>query len=769
VPPIRFVYGANLLKTLSLLTIFLGIHFGATSFAQQSPTSPRLPTPQTSSLQSQQQEDEDVVRITTNLVQVDAVVTDKNGKPVVDLKPEEVRIFEDGKPQKITFFSFIPAAADQTQGPKKPPSADRIAPPPTNLRPTDVRRTIALVVDDLGLSFESTHFVRRALKKFVDDEMQPNDLVAIIRTSGGAGALQQFTSDRRLLYAAIERVKWYAGGRSGVSAFAPIEPPKFGRYSTFIESKDTELSRLREDMFAVGTLGAISYVVRGLRELPGRKSILVISDGIRFFDTDDPGRFNRVVQKLQQLIDQANRAAVVIYTLNATGIQTMSLTASDWLADSGTVTGAKEPQDIEELLSDRRGESFAKQGGLDSLAEKTGGIAIRSTNDLSGGIRRVMNDQKGYYLIGYRPDEATFDARAGRRLFHKLRLQVARSGKYNVRMRSGFFGVADAEAGSPTRTPRDQIVNALVSPFSASGVHMQLTSLFADEPKLGPLTRSFLYVDAKDLTFTEGADGWHTATFDMVAMTFDTSGNVVDQISRTDTLRLRGEGYKLALQDGFVYSMIFPVKKPGVYQFRAVLRDHDSARVGSASQLIEIPDLKKNRLALSGIVVNATDPSEFRKIADGASVRSPQDGAQNNSQPGLSTASSTQTASGQKGGDAQQPSPQASEAVRHFRTGMTMRYGLVIYNARFDKASGLPQLQIQTRLFRGGQPVFTGKVQPLILNNPPDLRRLAAAGAIKLGADLVPGEYILQVIVSDLLADEKHRTSTQWMDFEIVK
>ena len=78
------------------------------------------------------------------------------------------------------------------------------------------------MVDDLGLSFESTYYVRRALKKFVDEQMQSGDLVAIIRTGGGMGALQQFTSDRRQLYAAIERIRWNSLGRGGTGAFAPL-------------------------------------------------------------------------------------------------------------------------------------------------------------------------------------------------------------------------------------------------------------------------------------------------------------------------------------------------------------------------------------------------------------------------------------------------------------------------------------------------------------------------------------------------------------------
>src|SRR5438132_3780445 len=212
------------MRKLWLPSTILIAQLALSSLAQQPASSPS-PSPPPQTPQAQKPEEVDVVRITTNLVQVDAVVTDKSGKVVTDLKPEEVQIFEDGRQQKITHFTYYVAASPSAEKSTKPVTVDKNAPPvpPNRLRPEDIRRTIALVVDDLGLSFESTYYVRRALKKFVDEQMQPGDLVAIVRTSGGMGALQQFTSDKRQLYAAIDRVKWSGSGRAGVSAFAPIE------------------------------------------------------------------------------------------------------------------------------------------------------------------------------------------------------------------------------------------------------------------------------------------------------------------------------------------------------------------------------------------------------------------------------------------------------------------------------------------------------------------------------------------------------------------
>jgi VWFA-related protein len=130
---------------------------------------------------------------------------------------------------------------------------------------------MALVVDDLGLSFGSVTRVRNSLRKFVDRELQPGDLVAIVRTGAGISALQQFTSDPRLLHAAIDHVQFSMIGRVGVSTFAAVHLP---------EDEDITApgSGHGYDAYSGGTPGALAYVVEGLRELPGRKSIVLFSE-----------------------------------------------------------------------------------------------------------------------------------------------------------------------------------------------------------------------------------------------------------------------------------------------------------------------------------------------------------------------------------------------------------------------------------------------------------------------------------------------------------
>lgn len=708
------------MKSRRLLTVVAALCLGSVSLGQR-------PDPS----QSQKPSDGDVVRITTNLVQIDAVITDKNGKPITDLRPEELQLSEDNRSQKITHFSYI--AADKSSAPTPDNRNNRMPGPPNQLRPEDVRRTIALVVDDLGLSFQSTHYVRRALKQFVDQQMQTGDLVAIIRTSGGMGALQQFTSDKRRLYAAIDHVKWYPGGRTEVGAFGPAP----GRLGAEIDARNKDQEDFRSDLFSVGTLGAISYVVRGLSDLPGRKSVLLISDGFKITDREllsRTSRNDRTLHKLQQLIDETSRASVVIHAINARGLQTVSMRAEDSMADAGSSSGAKTADQVADLLRDRGNELLDLQGGLDYLADETGGTSIKNSNDLAGGIKRII-EERGYYLIGYRPDQSTFDSRTGRRRYHQLSLKVLRPGSFNVRMRNGFYGAVSEDSSRPAATgAREQILHALVSPFGSEGIPIRLTSLFANDARTGSFMRSLLHVDGSALTFTDEPDDWHQAQFDVVAVTFGEDGTIVDEVSRVDRLRVRGEAYQRVLKAGFVYMVTVPIKKPGAYQLRVALRDQASERVGSSSQFVDVPDMKKRRLELSGILLNAqtsltSDPN----------------------QTDLSTVD-----------------PANSSAVRYFHQGETMRYSFVIYNPRLDPATGQPQLQTQVRVFRDGQPVFTGRAQRFSLNNPPDIARLSAASAIKLGADMSPGEYVLQVIVTDLLAENKYATASRWVDFKIV-
>ncbi len=719
-------------KVLPALTLLL---FCALKSLSQSAAVTPTPTPKPP-------DNEDVVKISTALVQVDVTVTDKNGKIVKDLNPDDFEVYENGVKQNITNLSFISAESEQNQKITKFDKNDKLAVPipPTNLRPEQVRRTIALVVDDLSLSFESTHFVRLALRKFVEEQMQDGDLVAIVRTGAGSGALQQFTSDKRQLLAAIDKIKWNSIGSGGVGAFAAIEAtPLEQAKANGADISDDQLAAeknfnrgandFRQDIFATGTLGAINYVVRGMKELPGRKSIMLLSDGFKLFSQDKDGfkDSTRVLDSLRQLVDLANRASVVVYTMDARGLQTLGLTAED-------NTSSLSATDIEGRLSDRRDELLDTQDGLVYLAKQTGGFPIINNNDLSGGIRKILDDQS-YYLIGYEPDTDTFDPKTRR--FNKLEVKVKRKNT-DVRYRSGFFGVTDEQFKKPTNlSPEQQILTALSSPFAVNDINLSLNTIFKSDAKQAASVSSFVYINAKDLKFTDEPTGKKKAVFDVLAVSYGTGGVPVDQLSKTYTLTLDAENYQKIIKDGFVYYFTFPIKKAGAYQMRVAVRDHNGEKVGSASQFIEVPNIKNNRLTLSGMVLENLTVEQWSK------------------ESGQSAADRDKTASG--------VDPLLSTSLRQFKRGTILRYGFEIYNAKQP-----PQLQTQTRMFHDGKLLFEGKQIPVSLTGQTNLQIIQYSGAINLGTEIPTGDYILQIVTTDNSAKEKNKVAAQFVQFEVV-
>lgn len=707
---------------------------------------------------------DDVLRVTTNLVQVDIVVTDNDGRQVADLKPEEFEISENGKRQPITHFSYIstsPGLAISTEE-TKPRTVENKVVAPARLRREQVRRTMALVVDDLGLSFESVGFVRQALKRFVDQQMQPNDLVAVLRTSAGVGTLQQFTSDKRLIHAAIDRVRWYPQGRSGLSPSRTLEEASAGSDMRDSLQFIKEAEDKRAELYSVGTFGALAPVVQSLGDMPGRKSLVLVSEAFRLFTAE--GRNTQLILAMRRLTEQANAASVTIYTMDASGLQTDTIQAADkegarayvispeqFAATAGannSVATNPNPRTVPRvdslsaqserdsgdafrrlnaLMDSRRNDRSEAHTVLSYLAASTGGLFMKNRNDLGAALGRIMDDQKGFYLIGYRPDDPSVNAPT--RQMRSLTVKVKRPG-VKWRTRSGYFGLTDEEKLSKPKTREEQLVAALISPFASSDIVVRLTSLFGDEPNGTTYVRSLLHIDANNLALKEAA-GLRSTDLEIIAVAIGDNGKVVDQLSYPQTVKVSGEDeYQRMLQGGLTFILNFPMSKPGAYQMRVVVRDTSSERLGAAMQYVEVPDLSKNRLTLSGVVVSGIDSNK--------------------------TTTSTDI------------DPQSGPARRRLRQGMLLDYRYNIYNAQTD-STGKPQLETQMRLFRDGQVVFTGKSLALDPSQQKNMKRLMGAGRIRLGPDLIPGEYIVQITVTDALAPKALRTATQWTDFEITQ
>jgi VWFA-related protein len=713
--------------------------------------------------QNNEKDDDAVVRVTTNLVQIDIVVIDKAGKQIIDLKPEDFEVYEDDQLRKITNLSYInlqsrsETASEPTSDMGK--KRESVPLPPEPLRSEKVRRTFAFVIDDIGLSFESIVRARDILKKFVAEKMQPGDLVAIIRTGGGSGALQQFTSNKQLLFAAIDRVRWNINGRSGVSDTQAINDQSSTQLpsGSFDSQNDLdpnavfsgsatkdEFERVRRQFLTVGSLGALKFVIGGMSELPGRKALVLLSDGFRIPskpENQDVG--NPIIDYLRALTEEANRASVAIYTIDGRGLQTFGLRAEDSLDGEVMAQTENGPQILSggpilqqkmlSVLDSRRDTNFETQSGLIYLASRTGGFF---TTDLNTGFNRILDEQKGFYLLGYDPDESNFNTRRGRRTFHKLKVKVKRPG-LRVRARAGFFGVTDDITNEARRTRGEKIIAALKSPFTAADIPLRLTALYYQDEKEGTLLKSLLHIDAAKLSFTEEADGFHKAVFDLVAVNYGENGQPVDQISKTYTIRLRSETYERILKDGFVYIFNIPIKNAGPCQIRVVVRDKASDKVGSASQFMKLPDIKEDRLTLSGIVITGSEANR----------------------------PTTTAVSPEEEVVAQNLIP----ALRRLRQGMVLNYSYHIYNAQIDRATQRPNLKSQIKLYHNGREIFAGPEKPFDITGQKDLKKLLANGRLLLGTEMAPGEYVLQITITDELGKENHRKNQQFIDFEILK
>jgi len=659
--------------------------------------------------------DQNVIRINVNLVQVDAVVTDSHDHLVPNLEAKDFEILQDGKPQKITNFSYIDVrSSGAAPAPVMVSSKKGVpAPPPVMVKPEQARRLLALVVDDLAASFDGIARVRSAAKKFVDSGMEPGDLVAIIRTGAGMGALQQFTSDKRVLYAAIDHIHWNSMGRVGVSSFERGA----GAYDAHFT-----------DAMAAGSLAAIQYVVTGLHDLPGRKAVILFSENLKLFSRN--GDNDLALQQARRLEDAANRSGVVIYSIDPRGLQTTSLTAAD-------DTSKMSRKQINTLPMARATQIFNSQDGMVMLAHDTGGIFFHDSNDIAGALRKAVADTEGYYLMGYHPDPSTFDPKTGLAKFHKVEVKLTRS-DYHIRSRSGFFGKSDSYADTKPATRQSELAQALQSPFGENQIHVRLTTLFADSPTGGPFLDAMLFIDAKDLKFTDQPDGWHKAVIEVQAVTFGEDGQAVDSTGKTYTLQYKDAAYQNALKNGIVYNMQQPVKKPGAYQLRVALRDSDSEQLGSANEFIEIPDVAKGKLTLSSVVLHPYIPP--------ADATHPQTAAPDAAHP--------QSADGQVTG---------SPAMRVFAPGEDIIYGYQILNPQLD-SNQKPEIETYSRVFRDGTEIFTGKPQSLVSDGQADIKKLVSGGILKLGATMHPGDYVLQVVVTDKLSKT---TATQWSDFEV--
>jgi hypothetical protein len=487
----------------------------------------------------------------------------------------------------------------------------------------------------------------------------------------------------------------------------------------------------------------LRYITRGLQRVAGRKTVFLLSDGIPLMSVDPDAKgpeSNPTVAMtpsntkgiLRDLIDAANRASVVINAIDVRGVRIPGLiTSQDSFTNLAGPTGnihatAGTTAARDALVSN-------SQSGMFYLANETGGRFFDDMNNLDVAVRRVLNLEKGYYLIGYQPEAETFKGKK----FNKIEIKVKRP-ELSVRARSGFIGVTDEELRPKKRTGDSELYEAIAAPLPKAGLKLKLTAFFGNTASEGSFIRTLLHVDGNQISFVDEPNGVKKGVFDVVAVTLNEKNEVVEEFNRTHTIRFPEANLEEINRNGLIYSADVPVTQSGFYNFRVAIRDASSRLLGSAGQQIEVPDLKKKNLRLGSLAVGEV------KIENGKPAGSLIEPSQGRFSPVSSLS---------------QP------AIRKFRPGSILVYSYKIYNAALAKSSQQPNLSIHVRLYKDGEVVTDYPAQAIQLEPQTDLSRLSDYGYMRLAPGMAPGDYALQLVIKDL---NDKRTTSEWIDFEVV-
>jgi VWFA-related protein len=709
---------------------------------------------QTPQKPEQQIAPDDIIRITTSLVQTDVVIVDKDDHVIPDIKLDEVKVTDNGKRQELKFLEFVaPDTAPRIEGNLSIAGQTVESDAARNLTSGELRRVFAFVVDDLTIPVEDISNVRKLLSDFVDNQMRDGDLVAIIRVLGGSGLLQQFTSDKRLLRKAIERIT-----------------PQLSVYSAFNNLTDTD--RIKAQLANMASAQGVDFpvdsitaananidgsnegTVRGFRVLsslstaadltnymkvlPGRKSLVLISGGLPLTETSQgqitigEGRgaapvpvtetrsyIAGVTYVLRQLIDRASRSGVVINTLDIRGMQASrgvsKFTDPGNEARSGLLEGmessgfGRSPNmaQFDNLAMD----TLTAHQGLEVLAQATGGVSVMNTNDFKEGLDKILA-RSSYYLLAYTPTEA-FDSK-----FHKVEIKTTRPGAH-VYARQGYVATADSRPGA-AQTREDAIVRAAMSPLAKREVDVAARLQYRFLPDSRAQTDINILVNASQLTFKPNASQNYEADFDVVGFVLNSLGKTQGGFSQTVHTALSEKDYQRAQKTGISYTAQAELP-PGTYQLRAVVRDSASGKMGSVSQFIEVPDLAKKRLTASSLFLYGV-----------------------NIQPGSK--------------------PEPMNALRQLPRAEDLRYAAIIYNAKVS--DGKTQLRSQTIISRDGKVVYEepeSAITAAVQDN--QVLKVGQLGLQKAQ----PGHYMLTLVITDPLADKQTRTIIRNVDFVLTQ
>jgi len=559
--------------------------------------------------ETQQPDQDDVIRVNTSLVQTDVMVFDKKGRFVDGLKAEQFALKIDNKPQTVAFFERVTSGSVREEK-RSQVAADT---PVTTTSPAPIvrGRTVIFFVDDFHLAPDSLARTRKALFDFIDHGMQENDLVAITSPSGQIGFLQQFTDNKIALRSAVARLNYRTntkmdmdqppmsefialkireGDETTISYYVSemmkqncFRPPGGGGYICTMSTQSArQLAIIRAQQIVTqaapdtdNTLILLEGLMRSAAQLPGRKLVFLVSDGFYLNDRKTGSR-----DRIKRITDAAGRAGVVIYTLDARGI----------ISESLDVTNNR-PVDTQGLTSNI-GEITASQDGLNALAADTGGRAFRNTNaPMSEWVDKVLDETSNYYLLAWRPD--TEEQKRGK--FNRIEASIIGRPDLTVRLRRGYFKTAPLPIlttkkkadKDPTKAREDDMRLVIDAPVSQRQIPTILDVSLAQMPGVGTRLTASIQIARDALTF-DLTDGKQLSEVDIGGIFYDDKGKPANSFVGRLRIFPVPDDVPLAKRSQAFYEFHVWLP-PGLYQVRVGVRDLKSGRIGSAMQWIQVP------------------------------------------------------------------------------------------------------------------------------------------------------------------------------------
>ncbi len=529
----------------------------------------------------QPRQNNSVITFTVNseIVLTNVVVRDKRtGQLVRGLTARDFSIREDGKPQRIVSFDY--ENVDEAT-PLDEATINAVAPNGIFGARSRVaaqqqlhnHRLVVMFFDLTSMQPEDVARSQEAARNYIEKQMRPADLVAVISLNATLSLDQDFTADKQRLLRAVNS---YSGTEE--QGFAP------GATSTTNQVEDaTSFAPDEEEYNDMNTdreLFAIEDIAKSLTYLTEKKSLLYFSGGIQRDGIENQASLNAAT-------NAAVRANLSVYSVDARGLEAISPLGD---ATTGSLRGANSYNGA--ATQNNLDANFDTQEVLQTLSSDTGGKAFFDTNDFSPAFAQMQKDTSAYYVIGYHSTDPRRDGR-----YRRISIRADRR-DVKIEYRRGYYAPADFRHA--TKDEREQqLEDELASPLPATDLPVYLEALYFRQAPGRFFVPISLVVPGAEIPFVKGGDR-DKATLDIIGQVRDMNGRDIGDVR--DTVKLAVNEAEQVRQKNVQYTTGFSLPT-GKYHLKVVVRENETGRMGSFETDLFVPDLRKVPLKMSSVVL----------------------------------------------------------------------------------------------------------------------------------------------------------------------